>query len=186
MSHGARSGRASSAVSASLAALVRGAPGPRRLLVDTKVGNLKSGPFAPQRGLAIQIQPPSRSMFVRTVGTRTMVSFASRSSLTVKKASPSFTLLSPTILPFRRMLFPINTLVSAGVCSGVELPWCRGCCLVIVIWAPILIGTWSMSRTNTTESMSPQPRDLCPSKRMVWGTGGCVCIANECGGGGIE
>lgn len=95
------------------AASVLAAPGPWRHLVDTRAGNLKSGPFAPHIGFAIQIHPPSGSMFVRLAGTLTIVRLPFRSSLARKKTSPSFMSLIPMIFPFRRVLFP-----GGGFCCG--------------------------------------------------------------------
>lgn len=69
--------------------------------MDTRAGNLKSGPFAPHIGFAIQVHPLSGLMFVCLAGTRMMVSFPSRLSLAVKKTSPSFTSLSPVIFHLR-------------------------------------------------------------------------------------
>lgn len=112
------------------------APEPQRLFLDKRVGRFKSGPLEPHSGFAIQVHPPFMFMVVRFTGTLTEVSLFSMSSWTAYSASPSLTSLSPTIVPFRRMLLPIGALGFAEFCCGSRLSSWRGWCLTMVMWSP--------------------------------------------------
>lgn len=137
------------------------------LFLDTLIGYFRSGPAVPLSGLTIQVHPPSMLMSVRLTGTLSEVSLSVISSLIVYTASPSLTLLRPTILPLRRMFSLAGAVDLAGFCCASRLSWCRGWLLTIVIWIPASNFFWSMAWTNTQESLFPQQQDLCPTKRIV-------------------
>lgn len=147
------------------------AAGGWRSCAHTRVGYLRTGPFWFRSGLAFINQPPSGLIDVAAAGMQTAESPPAMSSVTVKVTMPSLMFLMPRIFPRRSTAWGDGVWVGSNSGDESRLSWCNGCLLMMAMWAPIWMHSWSI-RWYMVQEREPevasgfQSRCLSPTKRM--------------------